>query len=105
MGNVEQPRDKAYLTLLQFGLLFARECAQEGQLELCHIEADHLHNLPSLVGETNAHRHEYYIVHERGLYLERLRERGATEYQERAGRYYAEPWQILAAEAGVQLDE
>jgi hypothetical protein len=35
--------------------------AYAGQIELCRIEADHLHNIPTLLGEANEDRHVYYI--------------------------------------------
>jgi hypothetical protein len=105
LTEVAQLRDRAYLDLLDLGFVTLRNCAYSGPLELCLIEADHLHNLPSLVGEINEHRHVYYIVQERGLYLQRLRELGATEYLQRASNLYAGSWQVLARAAGVTLSE
>jgi hypothetical protein len=94
-------RERAYLDLLDHGLVMVRNFAYGGHLDLCRIEADHLHNIPSLLGESNEHRHVYYIVQERGLYLQRLRELGATEYLETVSIWYSEPWQVLACAAGV----
>jgi hypothetical protein len=74
-------------------------------MELCRIEADHLHNIPTLLGETNEHRHVFYIMQERELYLERLRKLGATEYLEQTAIWYSEPWWVLACAAGVVLSE
>jgi hypothetical protein len=105
MIEMARLRERAYLDLLQHGLVLVRNFAYGGQLELCRIEADHLHNVPTLLGETNEHRHVYYIVQERGLYLERLRELGATEYLKRVSIWYAEPWRVLARVAGVTLSE
>ena len=70
---------------------------------MCRIEADHLHNIPTLLHEENEHRHEYYIREERGLYLQRLRGRGAVEYLEQVAIWYSEPWRVLASAAGVRL--
>jgi hypothetical protein len=103
--DAAQLRDRAYLDLLSYGLVTLRNCAYSGPLELCLVEADPLHNLPSLVGEINERRHEYYIVQERDLYLHRLHELGATEYLQRTRSLYAEPWQVLARAAGVTLFE
>jgi hypothetical protein len=105
MADTIQPRERAYLDLLHRGLVFLRHCAQAGQTELCRIEADHLHNIPTLLGETNEHRHLYYIQQERGLYLDRLRSMAATEYLKDVTIWYSEPWQALASAAGVTLPD
>ena len=105
MTDAARQRERAYLDLLHFGLVWVRDLAYEGQVELCLIEADHLHNIPSLVGETNEHRHVYYIVEERGLYLNRLRELGATERLQQSSTFYSGPWRVLARAAGVKLSE
>jgi hypothetical protein len=103
VGEVVQPREQAYLDLLERGLVLLRNFAHAGNVELCRIEADHLHNIPTLLHEGNERRHEYYIRRERGLYLQRLRELGAAEYLERAATFYSEPWRVLAEAAGVRL--
>lgn len=104
-GNVSEQRDQAYLQLLHRGLVLLRNCADGGKTELCCIEADHLHNLPTLVGETNERRHVYYLQAERAAYLQRLRESGHADYLEYARRWYAEPWRALATAAGLPLAE
>lgn len=98
-------RERAYLDLLHHGLVFLRNFAHFGNAELCRIEADHLHNIPTLLHEDNELRHEYYIRGERGLYLQRLRNVGVPEYLEQVAIWYAEPWRILASAACVRLPE
>jgi len=71
-GTQVRTRDQLYLDLLGFGLLRVRNLAHDQEARLCEIEADHLHNIPSLVGEGNEHRHAYYFDDERKLYLERV---------------------------------
>lgn len=105
MTESVQPREQAYLDLLHRGLIFVRNFAYGGQTDLCHIEADHLHNIPTLLRETNEHGHVFYIMQERGLYLERLRMLGATEHLELVTIFYSEPWWVLACAAGVVLSE
>ena len=61
-------RDKAYLAILCFGLQRIRDAAEQGYTAYCAVEADHLHNIPSLIGEKNEHRHTYYIEKEKELY-------------------------------------
>lgn len=65
-------RDSIYRQLLEHGLLRLRDSAVLGYLQYCAVEAEHLHNIPSLIGETNEHRHRYYFDQERDYYLERL---------------------------------
>jgi hypothetical protein len=106
MGEADDPRRQAYIDVLQFGFMLLRNFAADaGDIELCRIEADHLHNIPSLLYEENEGRHEYYIRGERGLFLQRLRERGAAEYLERVRLYYDGPWQVMANAAGYSLPE
>ncbi len=103
MADGVHPRLQAYLDLLHRGLVLLRNYTHTDNVELSRIEADHLHNIPSLLYEDNEHRHEYYIRGERGLYLQRLRELGAAEYLEQAGIWYSGPWIVLAEAAGVRL--
>lgn len=105
MSDQARTREEAYLNLLHFGLVMVRDSAFGGHIELCQVEADHLHNIPSLIGEANESRHSYYIEHERGLYLERLHSMGATDYLEHVMIFYTESWQILADAAGLRLSE
>lgn len=103
MVDTAMPRERAYLDVLHIGLIMVRNFAHDGQLDVCRIEADHLHNIPTLIGESNEHRHVYYILQERGLYLQRLRELGATEYLEQVLSWYSEPWSVLACAADITL--
>lgn len=105
MIHVAEPRSRAYLELLEWGLLATRDQAHAGHARLCEIEADHIHNIPSLIDEPDERRHLYYINKERGLFLQRLGEVADAEYVERRRFYCSEPWQVLASIAGVTLTE
>jgi hypothetical protein len=96
-------RQQAYLDLLTHGLAAIINLARRGEVELCEVEAEHLHNLPSLVDEPNEHRHRYYIEQERGRYLERLKKLAAREHLEFMVIWYTQPWQVLADGAGIEL--
>lgn len=65
-------RDLAYLEILAFGLSRLRDAALAGQIDYCAVESEHLHNIPSLIGEQNEERHRYYLRQERLLYLDRV---------------------------------
>src|SRR5687767_15939600 len=62
-------RDAIYVQILHHGLLRIRDSAALGHLQYCAIESEHLHNIPSLIGETNEHRHVDYFCRERARYL------------------------------------
>jgi len=87
-------RDSVYLHILSFGLLRLRDAASAGYTEYCTIEADHLHNLPSLIGEQNESRHDGYFHKERSLYLERV-DHSIPGIDFTLARY-AELWERLA---------
>jgi hypothetical protein len=65
-------RDQIYVQILHFGLISLRNRTNAGDIQYCAIEVEHLHEVPSLIGEMNEARHEYYLRGHRGLYLERV---------------------------------
>ena len=65
-------RDLVYVQILNFGLSALKNAAHGGETAYWKIESDHLHNLPSLIGEPNEQRHDCYFNNERPLYLERV---------------------------------
>jgi hypothetical protein len=105
MNNEILDRDKAYLNLLHFGLVMIRNVTHSDRIDLCRIEAEHLHEIPTLVGEPNERRHVFYLQGTRGLYLQSLREIGATEYLENATIWYSGPWRVLESVAKVRPSE
>lgn len=103
MGEVLTSRDRAYLDLLHYGLVLLRNFACGGRLGFCPIEAEHLHEMPTLIGEDNERRHVYYLRGTRGLYLQQLRELGDAAYLEQVSIWYSHPWRVLAEAAGMRL--
>jgi hypothetical protein len=70
MDGLVQSRDRAYLDLLHHGLVRLRNLSHADRMgnrthadrmDLCRVEAEHLHEMPTLVGETNERRHVYYL--------------------------------------------
>ena len=89
-------RDKIYREILQRGILSIRAAAWSGHVRYCGIEADHLHNIPALLGETNEALHDYYFDAERTSYMlqiELLSSESSTEFN---FRQYNELWDRLA---------
>jgi len=71
--------DDVLLAMLQTGLLRIRLHAWQGEIELCGLEADHIHNLPDLLADYSADKLSYYWNVERPQYIgmvdgDRLRE-------------------------------
>lgn len=71
-GTAVTEREQIYLKILNFGLIRIRDAAHCGHVAYCEIEADHLHNLPSLISEPNEARRAYYLDSERTYYQERV---------------------------------
>jgi len=84
-----RPRPEIYAQILKWGLLQIRNDADAGKTELCSIEANHLHNMPSLIDEDNEQRHKYYFESERTLYLEHLKSQNGIDTHSRAFRHAA----------------
>jgi hypothetical protein len=60
------------LKILETGLLRIRTLAWAGQVDRCAIEADHIHNLPSLLADFSPERLTYYWGIERPSYIARI---------------------------------
>ena len=88
-------RDTIYVQILHHGLLRIRDSAALGHVQYCAVESEHLHNIPSLIGETNEQRHIYYFCQERAQYLEHV-DRSIPGLEFTLSRY-AELWTRLAA--------
>ena len=86
-------RDQIYIEILRFGLQRLRDCSELGLIDYCRVESEHLHNLPSLIGEKNEGRHEYYFQQERTLYLERVNR--STPGLDFTLNRYSELWRML----------
>lgn len=61
---------KLYVLLLQSGLAALRNAAQIGDLEHCRFESEHLHEVPSLIEESNINPHQFYANKTRQRYVE-----------------------------------
>jgi len=99
-----QSRRDAYQAILGFGLLAIRAAACRGDATVCEIEADHLHNIPSLLDEPDQARHLYYVQAERPDYLDRIREHADRNYLNSTVDRYEAPWAVLMAFATQAQD-
>jgi hypothetical protein len=65
-GDAPTTRDRAYLDLLHQGLVFLR-ATRCGRLEIAAMEAEHLHEVPTLIGSAGEGRRLYYLRGTRAL--------------------------------------
>ncbi len=99
-------RSEAYKHILTMGLLALRDRAPRfNSKRLTEIEAEHLHNIPSLIDEDNLHRHFYYFNKERPAYIESLRNLNLPEYSDPVLRIYLMPWEVLLKYLGDDLPD
>lgn len=103
MDEALTPRDRAYLDLLHQGLVFLRNATRGGRTKFAAIESEHLHEVPTLIGQDGESRHLYYLRGTRSLYLDQLRELGDAEYLKQVSIWYSRPWRLLAEAAGWHL--
>ncbi len=93
--------ERAYASILTIGLLALRNAAFNNDIERCKLESEHLHNVPSLIKETNVNRHLYYFNHERVCYIE-----SAKAHDKELGcenctntiKLYIPHWEIIVSE-------
>jgi hypothetical protein len=94
--------DKIYLEILRSGLVAIRDAADSGDLHRCKAEAEHLHNLPSLLGEQNKERHLYYVSTERTAYLEWVLSTKRRDLMEFVSMAYFPYWQEMDEILGIE---
>ena len=96
--------DSLYVQLLRIGLPALRNAAQNGDLEHCQVEAEHLHEIPSLIGEANLRCHLLYMNKTRGRYLEWASNCHRASVDELVDFWYSSIWsqisELLSMEDG-----
>ncbi len=93
--------DALYARLLTSGFIVLRQAVQSGNAEWIQAELEMLHNVPSLLGESNVERHRYYWLQERTHYIEWATATGRNEAKSRRMTYYEPIW----AEMEPVMDE
>jgi len=88
--------------LLRIGLLRVRGAAGAGDAPLCMIEADHLHNLPALIGHFSGDLLHFYLTVERPAYLAQLDRHVTATTHHRDVRQMEPLWSALERAAHVQ---
>jgi hypothetical protein len=87
--------DSLYCRLLHLGFIVLQQAADAQDFEWLNAEVEMLHNVPSLIGETNIKRHEYFWQSERTTYIERSRIMGNDLQISRMKTYYEPIWEKM----------
>ena len=96
--------DTIYLTILHRGLVALRNAAEAGDIARCRAEAEHLHEMPTLVGESNLHRHLHYARGTRALYLEWVVSQKSKELDDWVEVWYRPEWKKIDRILGLDDD-
>jgi hypothetical protein len=87
--------DAAYWRILKAGLIAVRDAATNGDVARCRAEAEHIHNIPSLIGEENVQRHLCYFSEERKAYMEWIAASGRAELKMWMSLAYFDAWREM----------
>lgn len=93
--------DGFYARTLQVGILVLRQAVESGNREWIDAELELLHNVPSLLGEDNKRRHQYFWDKERTSYIEWVSAPGREEAKSRMRTYYEPIWNEMEAVMGA----
>jgi hypothetical protein len=93
--------DSLYGKLLHFGFISIREALRSQDYERAEAEMELLHNVPSLLGELNVKRHQYFWLSEREHYIRWAKARGSERSQAVMRMFYEPVW----LEMGPILEE
>lgn len=84
-----------YLLMLKMGFIILKEAARSGENEWLEAELELLHNIPTLVFESNKERHLYFWLKERARYLDTMEKLDIPAARSRCATYYAPIWEKM----------
>ena len=87
--------DDLYRQFLIVGFIVLRQAADTHDLEWINAELELLHNVPSLIGESNSKRHEYFWNCERTAYIKWASASGKEQPKSRMRTYYEPIWRKM----------
>jgi hypothetical protein len=93
--------DGLYLHLLQHGLVLLRNASRRGDLEFCKAASEYLHNVPSLIGETNVNRHIYQASATRQSFVDWINASGGANVRELTEICFAAAWKQIDRILGI----
>jgi hypothetical protein len=89
--------DRIYLKLLLIGSIRIRNLCDLGLYDEVRAEAEHLHHLPTLIGDPVCHSHYFYLRTHRHRFLEAMKSKGTMESLRQVGTTYEGLWKQLEA--------
>src|SRR6266568_4736065 len=96
--------DMLYARLLRAGFIVIRLALNSRNWDWLEEEYELLHNVPSLIGETNRERHRYFWFKERIHHMEWASTPGREEAQARMLVYYKPIWDEMEPLVAQLLD-
>lgn len=91
--------DDCYVQLLKVGFLLLRKASDENDTEWVAKEVEHLHNIPSLIGDQNTSRHRFYWDKERVPYMEWVKANASQVHRELVEAMYHPIWDSMEGQA------
>ena len=89
--------DVLYVQFLTAGFISLRLAIDAGDLEWANAETELLHNVPSLIGESNWGRHDYFMNSERPVYITWASAPGRENVKARMQTFYYPFWREIEA--------
>ena len=93
--------DKLYAHLLTVGFVVMRQAAEAEDRDWMDAELELLHNVPSLIGESNVERHRYFWFKERAHHIEWVSASGREQAKSRMLTYYKPIWDEMEPLVGA----
>jgi hypothetical protein len=94
--------DSLYVSLLRDGLISVRNAARSGDYEWCKAESEYLHEIPSLIGDSNLTRHIYQATGARKLYLKWVADNNRHDVKKYVDMFYAPVWIQMDKLLGIE---
>ncbi len=91
----ESPNSSALLRVLDLGISRMSLALNNEDLEWAEIEADHIHNIPPMLGEISVSQLTYYLTKERSYFESRLAVRSDLKHHKRGRDTLVVSWSIL----------
>jgi len=88
--------DAIYCQFLTLGFIVIQQALEAGDSVWMAAEIELLHNVPSLIGEGNFKRHEYFWQKERTAYLKWVNAPGREVQRSRMATFYEPIWAEMA---------
>jgi hypothetical protein len=97
--------DLSYAQTLQVGFIVLKQAFESGACDWIDAELELLHNVPSLIGESNKERHRYFWHRERTRYIDWVSGPGRDEARSRMRTYYEPIWNQMKPLVDTLLQE